>query len=134
MTSRSLNKGQLPWPFRLISWLITIFMLLLVAAVTVGGAAVIGMTARYELNRTKSGDIAKIVEAKLPVGAPADRVVAVLDAEGIEHGAMEQFPGDDTDLSYAGVRNGTPIIRAIVRNEGNTVQLVDVKATFVFDE
>jgi hypothetical protein len=107
---------------------------LLIIMGTGAAAAAIGATAYYELTRTKSSDIEAMIDEQLRTGAPAEKIFAVLDAEGIEHGAVEPFPGGDQDLLYAGVTKDTPIISATVRNEGHTLEYVDLQITFILDE
>ncbi len=134
MSTRTLNGRPLPWPLRLLGWLFRGVLVLLITLATAAVVIMIGATAYYELTRTKAGDLDEMIEAKLPPGASADRIITVLDSEGIEHGAVEPFPGDDNRLLYAGVTKGTPVISAIVRNQGHSLEFVDVQITFILDD
>jgi hypothetical protein len=134
MATRTYGTRPLPWPFRLLGWLFSATLVLLIMAATVAAVMAISTSAYYELTRTKSGEMDGMIDKRLPVGSSPERIYAVLDEEGIEHGTVQPFPGDDLELLYAGVKAGTPVIIASVRNEGYSLELVEVQIAFVLDE
>ena len=129
MATRTLHRRPLAWPFRMLGWLVV--GVLALAAVT--GATVIGAGTYYEFNRTKAADMEAMIEKELPPGVTADQVISVLDSEGIEHGPAGPFSGGDRKLLEMGVAKDTMIISGSVRNDGYSLDLVDVEMRFVFD-
>ena len=134
MATRAFDRRSQPWPFRLLGWLFRGIIVLLIMAATAVAVIAASSTAFYELTRTKSGDLDEMIDKRLPAGASVESIYAVLDEEGIEHGTVQPFAGDDFDLLYAGVKKGTPVIIATVRNEGYSLELADVQIAFVLDE
>ncbi len=129
MATRTLHRRPLAWPFRLFGW----FVVGVLALAVLAGATVIGAGTYYEFNRTKAGDMKAMIEKDLPRGVTADQVIGLLDAEGIEHGPVEPSQADDRKLQEMGVAKGTMVIKAIVRNDGYSLQLVDVEMRFILD-
>ncbi len=130
MATGTLYRRPLPWPFKVLGWLVVLAVVLALAA----GATVIGAGTYYELTRTKAGDLEGLIEEELPIGATADQVISFLDAQGIEHSPVEPSRGDDSKLQEIGVPKGTMIVRAIVRNDGYSFELVDVEMRFILDQ
>jgi len=118
---------------RLLGWLFRGLLVVTIMATTAVAVIAVASTAFYELTRTTSGDLDAMIGERLPAGSPAEQIYAVLDEEGIEHGTLEPFAGDDMEFLYAGVRKGEPVILATVQNEGYTLELVDVQVAFVLD-
>ena len=134
MTTRAYQEPTSPWPIRLLGWLFRAIVVVLILLLTGAAVAAVGASIYYELTRTKSDDIDDMIDERLPAGATVERIYTVLDEEGIEHGTVQPFAGDDSQLLYDGVKAGTPIIQAIERNEGYSVELVDLEIVFVLNE
>jgi len=134
MATRTYGRPTLPWPLRLFSWLFSAALVLFVMLAAAGALFALGASAYYELTRTTPDDVNKMIARQLPTGSSVERINAVLDEEGIEHGVVQPFPGDDLELRYAGVTKGTPVINATVRSEGYSVELVDIQVAFILDE
>jgi hypothetical protein len=134
MTTRAYQEPTSPWPIRLLGWLFRAIVVVLILLLTGAAVAAVGASLYYELTRTKTDDIDDMIDERLPAGATVERIYAVLDEEGIEHGTVQPFAGDDPQLLYDAVKAGTPIIQAIERNEGYSVELVDLEIVFVLNE
>ena len=129
MATRTLHRRPLAWPFRMFGW----FVVGVLALAVLAGATVIGAGTYYEFNRTKAADMEALIEMELPRGVMSEQILAVLDSEGIEHGPVAPFSGDDSKLLEMGVAKGTMIISGSVRNDGYSLDLVDVEMRFILD-
>lgn len=130
MATRTLHRRPLAWPFRMFGW----FVVGVLALAVLAGATVIGAGTYYEFNRTKAADMEALIETELPRGVMSEQILAVLDSEGIEHGPVAPFSGDDRKLLEMGVAKGTMIISGSVRNDGYSLDLVDVEMRFILDQ
>jgi hypothetical protein len=130
MATRTLDRRPIPWPFRMLGWLV----LGAVALAMISVAAVIGAGTYYEFTRTKAGDMDGLIEKELPRGVTTEHILADLDSRGIEHGPVEASKADDRKLLDAAVPLGTNVIHAIIRNDGYSLDLVDVHMRFILDE
>jgi hypothetical protein len=100
----------------------------------VGFAAVVGSGMYYEMTRTTAGDVKGMIEEDLVADVSStDRVIAFLDSNAMEHGALTPVDLADPRLRDADVPEGATTVSGIVRNDGYALELVDVRFTFVFD-
>jgi hypothetical protein len=130
LATRNLARQPLPWPFRLLGWL----LFGTVALIVVGGVAVIGSGIYYELTRTKPGEVESAIEEWLPRGASTDQIVRFLDSRGIEYDQAGAFNHQDGELVESGVPAGAATISAVLRNNGYTLNHTDIAITFILDE
>ncbi len=129
MATRTLHRRPVPWPFRLLGWLVLSAALLGVLAF----AALVGSATYYELTRTKAGDVEGWIAEDLRKGNSTDQVMRFLDERGITHGAVEPSAADDARLRDAEVPPGTLTITGTIRNDGYSLSYKDVVVTFVFN-
>jgi len=145
MTTDTLSARTGDRVSRVVNWALGALAGLIVLLVVGLGIAVAGSSVYYEMNRTKAGDINRTIEMELPAAATTDQVIAFLDSKGIEHGPLEPASASHIDLLETGVPLGTPIISAIIRNDGYGIDLgkiqmsllldlADVQMYFTFDE
>jgi hypothetical protein len=133
MATRTYGRRSVAWPLRLLGWVVSITLVVLIMAATVAAFVAVGATAYYELTRTQADEIESKIQQRLPVGVSSAEVMAFLDSEGIQHGPVEASSGTDLQLLYEGVPKGTTVINGTVINDGYSVELVDVRMAFVLD-
>ena len=130
MATRKLARQPLPWPFRLLGWLLFGTLALIV----IGGVTLIGSGIYYELTRTKAGEVESAIEEWLPHGASTDQIVRFLDSRAIEHDQARAFNPQDDELIESGAPAGAMTISAVLRNNGYTLNHTDIAITFILDE
>jgi hypothetical protein len=130
MVTRTLGRAPLAWQFRVLGWC----FLGGVAVLLISVVAIIGSGIYYEATRTKAGEVESLIERELPRGAAPEQMFSFLDAQGIEHGPVEQMDPADPALKDFGLPASTRTITAVLRNDGYSLSLVDIEITFVLDD
>jgi hypothetical protein len=125
-----LARGSLGWQWKLLGWVflggLGVFLIAVVG--------VIGSGAYYEATRTKSGEVESLIDGGLPRAAATEQIFGFLDSHGIEHGGVEPLDPNHPALKEYSLPASTQTIRAVVRNDGYSLALVDIEITFVLDE
>jgi len=129
MATRTLGRRPTLWPFRLFGWLFLLVLVLGLMAVV----AVLGSGIYYEQTRTTAGDVEGMIEAELHNASSTDQLIRFLDRHRIEHGAVGPVDAEDPRLKDADVPDGATAISGIIRNDGYSLELVDVRMTFILD-
>jgi hypothetical protein len=130
MTTRTLGRRPVPWPFRLLGWFVLASTLLVLLAL----AALAGTVSYYEVTRTSDGDVRGMIEEGLREGATTNQVLSFLDSHDIEHGPVEPVDLQNRRLWDAYPQSGWMSVSGFVRNDGYSLKLVDVEMIFVLDE
>jgi hypothetical protein len=99
----------------------------------VAAAGVIGAGSYYEFTRTSAGDVRGMIEENVPADATTDQVLFFLDSRDIERSPIRPADPSHERLQDVDLPDGATTVSAIIRNDGYSVELVDVEMIFVLD-